>query len=121
MVISANNGDGTVGIGEIQYFTNPNSQAGKYGNAIDLKDDYIDLPFKADQGSTDGMSLSAWIYPRQVEGGTDNERIIFSTDDGGWDWTMAVRFGSLTTWTGNTRYQSSDDLSQSVVPLRIRI
>ena len=52
LVISANNGDGTVGIGEIQYFTNPNSQAGKYGNAIDLKDDYIDLPFKADQGST---------------------------------------------------------------------
>ena len=70
------------------------------------------------------MSLSAWIYPRQVEGGTDNERIIFSTDDGGWDWTMAARFGSLTAWTGgNTRYQSplDDSLSQSVVPLRIRI
>ena len=90
LVISDNNGDNTVGVGEIQYFTNPNSQVGKYGNAIDLKDDHIDLPFKVDQGSTTGMTFSAWIYPRQVEGGVDNERIIFSTDDGGWDWTMAV-------------------------------
>ena len=28
LVISDNNGDGTVGVGEIQYFTNPNSQVG---------------------------------------------------------------------------------------------
>ena len=52
------------------------------------------------------MTLSAWVYPRQVEGGVDNERIIFSTDNGGWDWTMAIRFGSLSSWTGDNRFQS---------------
>ena len=63
-MISDNNGDNTVGVGEIQYFTNPDSQAGKYGNAIDLRDDYIDLPFRIDQGSTNGMTLSTWVYRR---------------------------------------------------------
>ena len=47
------------------------------------------------------MGLSA-----QIDGGTDNERMIFGTDDGGWDWSMAIRTGSLTAWTGSTRYQS---------------
>ena len=105
LVISDNNGDNTVGIGEIEFITT-NLSDGMFGNALDLNGDYVDLPFKIDQGGTNGMSLSAWVYPRQIDGGTDNERMIFGTDDGGWDWSMAIRTGSLTAWTGSTRYQS---------------
>ena len=107
LVISDNNGNNTVGVGEIQYFTKPKSQSGKFGNAIDLTDDYINLPFKIDQSGSQGMTLSAWVYPRQVQGGVDNERIIFSTDNGGWDWTMSFRFGLVSAWTGGGRFQSS--------------
>ena len=32
--------------------------------------------------------------------------VIFGSDNSGWDWTMAIRNGSLTAWTGSTRYQS---------------
>jgi hypothetical protein len=105
LVISDNNGDNTVGIGEIEFITT-NLSDGMFGNALDLNGDHVDLPFKIDQAGTNGMSLSAWIYPRQIDGGTDNERMIFGTDNGGWDWSMAIRAGSLTAWTGSTRYQS---------------
>ena len=105
LVISDNNGDGTVGIGEIEFIHVPMSE-GKFGKSLELNDEYIDLPFRINQGSTDGASFSAWIYPYSVDGGTDNERVIFGSDNGGWDWTMAVRTGSLTAWTGSTRYQS---------------
>ena len=104
LVISDNNGNNTVGVGEIQYFQ-PKS-VGKFGNAIDLTDDYINLPFKIDQSGS-RMTLSAWVYPRQVQGGVDNERMIFSTDNGGWDWTMSFRFGLVSAWTGGSRFQSS--------------
>ena len=40
-------------------------------------------------------------------GGTDNERILFSTDNDGWDWSTSIRFGSLTAWTGANRSQST--------------
>ena len=32
--------------------------------------------------------------------------MIFSTDNGGWDWSLAFRYGSLTTWEGSTRVES---------------
>jgi hypothetical protein len=84
----------------------PRVTVGKFGNALDVNGEYVDLPFKIDQSGNDGMSLSAWIYPRQVDGGTDNERVIFGTDNGGWDWSMTIRMGSFSAWTGTTRYQS---------------
>ena len=107
LVISDNNGDNTVEWVKFSIFTKPKSQSGKFGNAIDLTDDYINLPFKIDQSGSQGMTLSAWVYPRQVQGGVDNERIIFSTDNGGWDWTMSFRFGLVSAWTGGGRFQSS--------------
>ena len=75
--------------------------------AIDLNDDYLDLPFRIDQAGTGGgLTFSAWVRPDQVQGGVDNERMIFSTDNGGWDWSLAFRYGSLTTWDGTTRIES---------------
>ena len=53
-----------------------------------------------------GFSFSSWIKPDHVIGGYDNERQIFSTDDGGWDWSMSIRYGSLSVWNGNSRIQS---------------
>jgi hypothetical protein len=105
LVISNHHEDTWVGVSEIEFLTTPHTP-GMFGNALDLNGEYVDLPFKIDQGGTEGMSLSAWIYPQQIDGGTDNERMVFGTDNGGWDWSMSVRMGSLSAWTGSTRYQS---------------
>ena len=37
------------------------------------------------------MSFASWVYPRSIDGDTDNERVIFGSDNSGWDWTMAIR------------------------------
>ena len=96
-----------LGIAEIDLFPSFKQSQGIFAKALDLNGEFLNLPFRIDQSSTTkGISFSAWVNPRQVKGGFDNERIIFSTDDGGWDWTMSIRYGSLTSWTGATRIQS---------------
>ena len=95
-----------LGIAEIDLYPAPSLTPGKFGNALNLTDEYVDLPFMIDQGETSGMAFSAWIYPRKVDGGTDNERMIFGSDDGGWDWSMSIRTGSFSAWNGTTRFQS---------------
>ena len=92
----------------VGYSASPVLTAGLFGQAVDLNGQYLELPFRIDQSSlSDGMSFSAWIRPDQVMGGTDNERILFSTDNDGWDWSTSIRFGSLTAWTGANRSQST--------------
>ena len=72
-----------LGVAEIDLRSNRALSAGKFGNAIDLDQDYLDLPFRIDQAGTgDGLTFSAWVRPDQVQGGVDNERMIFSTDNG---------------------------------------
>ena len=96
-----------LGVAEIDLHSNYTLANGKFGNALDLNDDYLDLPFRIDQAGTGGgLTFSAWVRPDQVQGGVDNERMIFSTDNGGWDWSLAFRYGSLTTWEGSTRVES---------------
>ncbi len=86
---------------------NPTTSAGMFGQALDLNGEYLALPFRIDQSSTSqGLTFSAWIKPDQVMGGVDNERILFSTDDGGWDWSTSIRYGALSSWTGVNRFQS---------------
>ena len=103
----ATGADTWLGVAEIDLRSNRALSAGKFGNAIDLDQDYLDLPFRIDQAGTgDGLTFSAWVRPDQVQGGVDNERMIFSTDNGGWDWSLAFRYGSLTTWEGSTRVES---------------
>ena len=103
----ATGADTWLGVAEIDLRSNRALSAGKFGNAIDLDQDYLDLPFRIDQAGTgDGLTFSAWVRPDQVQGGVDNERMIFSTDNGGWDWSLGFRYGSLTTWEGSTRVES---------------
>ena len=93
-----------VGVG---FSGNPTTSAGMFGQALDLNGEYLELPFRIDQSSTtQGATFSAWIKPDQVMGGVDNERILFSTDDGGWDWSTSIRYGALSSWTGANRFQS---------------
>ena len=100
-------GTGYLGLAELELFSAPKSFKGMFGKAIDLNGEYFDLPFRADQDpSSSGLTFSAWVYPRQVQNGSDNERMLFSTDDGGWDWSSSMRLGSLTAWTGSERVQS---------------
>ncbi|MDG0965255.1 MAG: hypothetical protein P8O23_09315, partial [Opitutales bacterium] len=108
LVFTAATGSNTyLGIAEIEFFPSFRQSQGKFGKALDLNGEYLQLPFRVDQSSTTkGLSFSAWVNPRQVSGGTANERIVFSTDDNGWDWTMSMRYGSLTSWTGASRIQS---------------
>ena len=49
--------------------------------------------------------FSAWVRPDQVQGGVDNEHDLLDRN-GGWDWSLAFRYGSLTTWEGSTRVES---------------
>ena len=83
-------------LAEIEFFPSFRQSQGKFGKALDLNGESLILPFRIDQSSTTkGMTFSAWVNPRQVMGGFDNERLVFSTDDGGYDWTMSMRYGSL--------------------------
>ena len=58
-----------------------------------------------------GMGLS-----RQVQNGSDNERILFSTDNGGWDWSSSIRLGSPTAWTGRAGAIATQCFPGSMVP-----
>ena len=46
------------------------------------------------------------MYPRQVSGGFDNEKTIFSTNNSGFDWSTTIRFGAIQIWNGNYREQT---------------
>ena len=99
--------DNYLGIAEIEFFPAPVLQQGKFTKALDLNGEYLELPFRVDQGSfSEGLTFSAWVKPDQVMGGHDNERQVFSTDDGGWDWSMSIRYGLLSVWNGSSRIQS---------------
>ena len=66
-----------LGIAEIEFFPAPKSYKGKFGKAIDLSGEYFDLPINPDQETdSDGLSVAVWMYPRQVSGGFDNERMV---------------------------------------------
>ena len=103
----ANGLDPYLGIAEIKLFPET-LLSGKFDKALYLVEGVqLNLPFRIDQGSLSrGFSFSSWMKPDQVIGGYDNERQIFSTDDGGWDWSMSIRYGSLSVWNGNSRIQS---------------
>ena len=96
-----------LGIGEIELYPAPVSNKGLFGKAIDLNGEATDLPIKADQNSdSNGLSFATWFYPREVTGGQDSERMIFSTDSNGWDWSASIRFGAVNLWSGNYREQT---------------
>ena len=86
---------------EIEFFL-PQLIQGKFGKAIDLNGEYFDMPIKADQETdSNGLSVAVWMYPRQVSGGFDNEKTIFSTNNSGFDWSTTMRFGAIQVWNGN--------------------
>jgi hypothetical protein len=99
-------------IAEINFFLSPSVLPGRFGNALDFNElVHLQLPFRVDQGSfSRGLSFSAWVNPDEVFGGDNNERQIFSSDNGGWDWSMSIRYGALTVWNGYYRSQSGFQL-----------
>jgi hypothetical protein len=97
-----------LGIAEIEFFTQVETQAGIFANAIDLNGEHIELPFKIDQGSeTNGFSFASWIFPREIQGGIDDEKVIFSTGDDGWNWSGSIRNGVASIWSGYKAESSS--------------
>ena len=81
-------------LGEIEFFAPPVIETGKFGYALDLTDDRIELPFRTDQSyESKGLTLAMWIRPDSVNGIGNNPSILLSTEDGGYDWSIGFQAG----------------------------
>ncbi|MDG1138462.1 MAG: hypothetical protein P8N49_02955 [Opitutales bacterium] len=107
-IFEAGGSETYLGIAEIEFYPEVKTEIGLFGNAIDLNDQYVELPFKIDhEFDSTGFSFASWIYPRQILGGITDEKIIFSSKDSGWGWSGSIRNGLLTVWSGSQPTSSS--------------
>jgi hypothetical protein len=85
--------------GTLQSMDPPNDWvAGSINGALDFDggDDWVSTPYNIDETDDGGgATFSAWVYPRTADG--DHE-VVFSTDNGGWDWTLELDSGSGGNW-----------------------
>ncbi len=78
--------------------------AGKIGRAGEFNGttSYIATPLAIDQSSgSTGATFEAWVFPTLND---NNDRHVISTENGGYDWSIAQRSGYWYLYNGTTRY-----------------